>query len=47
MKQVYGDLWQSEMYSLGVLNTHAYLRMCEQGNILFYNTFYEPDLAQI
>ncbi len=47
MKQLYEDLWQSDIYSSGMLNTHAYFLQLEQGNILFYNTFYEKDLAQI
>lgn len=47
MKQLYDDLWQSERYSSGVLNTHAYFLQREQGNVLFYNTGATNDLDPI
>jgi len=47
MKQVYEDLWQSELYSSGILNTHAYLLTRPNGNILFYNTGSVSDLEHI
>ncbi|QMU62202.1 MAG: MBL fold metallo-hydrolase [Gammaproteobacteria bacterium] len=47
MKQLYDDLWQSERYSSGILNTHAYFLQREQGNVLFYNTGAAKDLAQM
>ena len=47
MKEIYDNLWQSERYSSGILNTHAYLLTRKQGNILFYNTGTPNDLAHI
>lgn len=47
MKQIYEDLWQSGRYSLGVLNTHAYLLQREHGNALFYNTGAAEDISQL
>ena len=47
MKQLYDDLWQSERYSSGILNTHAYFLQRKKGNILFYNTGASSDLDQI
>lgn len=47
MKQIYDNLWQSERYSSGILNTHAYFLLHEQGNILFYNTGSTTDLDQM
>ena len=47
MKQLYEDLWQSTLYSSGMLNTHAYLLTRPDGNILFYNTGFPSDLDKI
>ncbi|WP_421841716.1 MBL fold metallo-hydrolase [Mycobacterium sp.] len=48
MKQLQPDLWQSSRYSSGELNTYAYLvKRPKAGNILFYNTGNEADLAAI
>lgn len=47
MKQLYEDVWQSERYSSGILNTHAYLLTRPDGNILFYNTGLASDLDKI
>lgn len=39
MKQIFPDLWQTEVESpFPGLTTHAYLLIREQGNVLFYNT---------
>ncbi len=37
MKQLYPDLWQTSLYSSGILNSHAYFSEHPDGNILFYN----------
>lgn len=47
MQKLYDNLWQSKRYSLGILNTHAYLLQRKQGNILFYNTGGAEDLLHI
>jgi len=47
MKQIYEDVWQSKIYSSGILNTHAYLLTRPNGNILFYNTGSASDLDKI
>ena len=47
MKQLQEDLWQSTIYSIGTLNTHAYFLRRPEGNVLFYNTGNEGDLKQI
>ena len=46
MRQLTEDLWQSDKYSMGILNSHAYLLVRPAGNVLFYNTAAEADLAQ-
>ncbi len=39
MKQIFPDLWQTEVESpFPGLTTHAYLLTRKQGNVLFYNT---------
>ncbi|WP_315981791.1 hypothetical protein [Aliamphritea spongicola] len=38
MQQITEDLWQSDKYSSGILNSHAYLLIRPGGNVLFYNT---------
>lgn len=53
MKQIFNNLWQSQRYSSGMLNTHAYELELElelereKGNILFYNTGAKSDLTHI
>ena len=47
MKQLQEDLWQSTIYSIGTLNTHAYFLRRPEGNVLFYNTGNEGDLEEI
>ena len=47
MKQLQEDLWQSTIYSIGSLNTHAYFLRRTEGNVLFYNTGDDGDLKQI
>ena len=47
MKNIFNNLWQSQRYSSGILNTHAYVLEREQGNILFYNTGAKNDLTHI
>lgn len=39
MKQLYQDLWQTEVFHpFPGLNSHAYFLRCDEGNVLFYNT---------
>ena len=47
MKQIEPDLWQSSIHRSGILNSHAYFLTRPDGNVLFYNTGDEGDLAQI
>lgn len=47
MQQIAPNLWQSEKYSTGILNTHAYLLQRDSTNVLFYNTAAPKDLIQI
>lgn len=47
MKQIQDDLWQSSLYSSGMLNTHAYFLTQSEGNVLFYNTGDDDDLRQM
>ena len=47
MKQLQEDLWQSTIYSIGSLNTHAYFLRRPEGNVLFYNTGNEGDFEKI
>lgn len=47
MKQIAPDLWQSALYSSGILNTHAYFLERPSGNVLFYNTGDEGDLRHM
>jgi glyoxylase-like metal-dependent hydrolase (beta-lactamase superfamily II) len=47
MKQLYPDLWQTNLFKSGMLNSHAYLLQHPDGNILFYNTNDETDLDKI
>ena len=47
MKRLQENLWQSEIYRSGILNTHAYFLERPSGNILFYNTGDEGDLRHI
>ena len=47
MKQLQEDLWQSALYSSGILNTHAYFLKRPDGNILFYNTGNNGDLREM
>lgn len=47
MKQIYDNLWQSERYSMGGVNTHAYLLTREKDNVLFYNSGNAQDLDRI
>lgn len=47
MKQIYDDVWQSERYSSGILNTDAYLLTRSDGNVLFYKTGLARDLDKI
>ena len=47
MKQMQEDLWQTTLYSAGMLNTHAYLSRRPEGNVLFYNTGNNGDLTEM
>lgn len=47
MKQLYPDLWQTSVYSSGMLNNHAYFLKTEKGNVLFYNTGDAKELDHI
>ena len=47
MKQLYSDLWQTSLYSSGMLNSYAYLLQLPIGNVLIYNTNDESDLVHI
>ena len=47
MQQIAPDLWQSSIHRSGILNSHAYLLTRPDGNVLFYNTGDDGDLAQI
>ena len=47
MKQLQADLWQTTLYSSGMLNTHAYFLKRPEGNVLFYNTGNNGDLQQM
>ena len=47
MKQIEPDLWQSTRHQSGILNSHAYLLTRPDGNVLFYNTGDDGDLAEI
>lgn len=48
MKQLRPDLWQTTLHHAGPLNTYAYfLTRAEGGNVLFYHTDNEDDLAEI
>lgn len=50
MKQITADLWQTRLYSSGMLNSHAYFlqRPAEQGgNVLFYNSGDNAELAEM
>ncbi len=47
MNQNEPDFWQSRIHRSGILNSHAYLLTRPGGNVLFYNTGHEGDLAQI
>ena len=47
MKRLYEDVWQSERYSSGILNSHAYLLRRPQGNVLFSNTGAARDLDHV
>lgn len=47
MRRLQEDLWQCTLYSMGVLNTHAYFLRRPGGNVLFYNTSNPDDLDDI
>lgn len=48
MKQLYPDLWQTKQeHPFAGLNTHAYFLQRAEGNVLFYNTGYQEELAHI
>lgn len=48
MKQLYDDLWQTEVFHpFPGLSTHAYFLRCEDGNVLFYNTSYDYEIQHI
>jgi len=47
MKQLYPDLWQTNLYKSGMLSSYAYMLQHPDGNILFYNTNSEADLDHI
>ncbi len=48
MKQLYPDLWQTKQeHPFAGLNTHAYFLQRPEGNVLFYNTSYQEELAHI
>lgn len=47
MKQLYSDLWQTNLYSTGTLNTHAYFLKTDKGNALIYNSANKNDLDEI
>lgn len=47
MKQLTQDLWQTSLYSSGMLNSHAYFLQRPEGNVLFYNTANENDLQEM
>lgn len=47
MRQIQPDLWETEVENpFPGLTTHAYLYQREQGNVLFYNTNQQADIAQ-
>ena len=47
MKKLFPDLWQTTLYTSGIVNSHAYLLTKESGNVLIYNTGNENDLDEI
>ena len=47
MNPLYPDLWQTSLYSSGMLNSHAYFLEHPDGNILFYNTGDAAELDHI
>ncbi len=47
MERIEPDLWQSSIHRSGILNSHAYLLTRPGGNVLFYNTGDDDDLAEI
>ncbi|MGY0216555.1 MBL fold metallo-hydrolase [Endozoicomonadaceae bacterium StTr2] len=47
MNQLQPDLWQTELYSSGMLNSHAYFLTRPEGNVLFYNTGNNQELDQM
>lgn len=47
MKQIEPDLWQTSIHRSGILNSHAYFLERPDGNVLFYNTGGDADLASI
>jgi hypothetical protein len=48
MNKIYDDLFQSNVeHPFSGLNTHAYLLLREQGNVLFYNTSNAGNLQKI
>ena len=47
MKQLYPDLWQTPLYSSGMLSSHAYFLRHPDGNVLFYNTGDAAELDHI
>jgi len=48
MKQLRPDLWQTALHNAGPLNTYAYfLTRAEGGNVLFYHTDNDDDLAEM
>ncbi len=47
MNQIEPDFWQSRIHRSGILNSHACYLTRPGGNVLFYNTGHEGDLAQI
>ncbi|WP_460960041.1 MBL fold metallo-hydrolase [Parasphingorhabdus pacifica] len=48
MKRIRPDLWETEAeFPAPGLSTHAYLWTTPRGNVLFYNTTLEPEIARL
>ena len=48
MKQIFEDLWQTDLYIVfGSVHTHAYFLKCEEDNVLIYNTGHQEEINHI
>ena len=47
MKQIHADLWQTKIYSSGMLNCYAYFLATSAGNVLFYSTNDEEEFTHM